>query len=198
MVAKQSSLFEQGLTAGRTVDIEITGAELTKLVALGGKVFGQVRKLLPAAQARPVPSLDLSSPELHFVPKLIESAELGVTSSDLGYTVDALIDGAYATDYYIGGDKIDLTIVGKGTDAEHQDYSQSQTLRGLPIATPSGQLVRLDTLATVSLSSGPEQINRRERLRAITIEVSPPPEMALEDAMEKILRKYRAAHGNLR
>ncbi len=27
-VAKQSSLFEQGLTAGRTIDVEITGPDL--------------------------------------------------------------------------------------------------------------------------------------------------------------------------
>jgi HAE1 family hydrophobic/amphiphilic exporter-1 len=36
------------------------------------------------------------------------------------------------------------------------------------------------------LSSGPEQINHRERLRAITVQVSPPPQMALEDAMTRI------------
>ncbi|MFG0261060.1 MAG: efflux RND transporter permease subunit [Novipirellula sp. JB048] len=35
-------------------------------------------------------------------------------------------------------------------------------------------------------SSGPEQINHRERQRAITIEVSPPPEMPLEEALQRI------------
>jgi HAE1 family hydrophobic/amphiphilic exporter-1 len=33
---------------------------------------------------------------------------------------------------------------------------------------------------------GPEQVNHRERVRAITIEVSPPAELPLEDAMEKL------------
>src|SRR5690606_34945057 len=41
-VAKQSSLFEQGLTAGRTIEIEIVGPELTRLIELGGRIFGQV------------------------------------------------------------------------------------------------------------------------------------------------------------
>ena len=93
-VAKQSSLFEQGLTAGRTIDVEITGRELEKLVGLGGQVLGQTMQLFPEAQARPVPSLDLSSPELHIKPRLMQAAEMGVSSSDLGYTVNALIDGA--------------------------------------------------------------------------------------------------------
>ncbi len=180
-VAKQSSLFEQGLTAGRTIDVEITGPDLNKLVGLGGQVLGKTMQIFPTAQARPIPSLDLSSPELHVKPHLVQSAEMGVSSADLGYTVNALVDGAYATDYYLDGDKIDLTITG---ETEYAD--RSQDVRALPIATPIGELVPLEALADIQLSSGPEQINHRERLRAITIEVSPPPDVALEDAMSRI------------
>lgn len=180
-VAKQSSLFEQGLTAGRTINIEITGPELTQLVQLGGQILGKTMQVFPTAQARPIPSLDLSSPELHVVPKLIQAAQMGVTSADLGYTVNALVDGAYATDYFLQGDKIDLSIIGK-TDLS----SSSQDVRALPIATPIGSLVPLGALADVELASGPEQVNHRERERAITIEVSPPPEVSLEEAMSKI------------
>jgi len=180
-VAKQSSLFEQGLTAGRTIEIEFTGPELTKLVGLGGQTIGKVKEIMPAAQARPVPSLDLSTPEMHIDPKLVQAAEMGVTSRDLGFSANAFIDGAFAGDYYLEGKKIDLTI--KGLDR----YSDStQEIEALPIATPSGQLVPLSALADVTLSSGPEQVNHRERVRAISIEVSPPANVALEDAMVQI------------
>ncbi len=187
VIAKQSSLFEQGLTAGRTIDVEITGPELEKLVALGGRVLGQVAgatgdpPVVPDAQARPVPSLDLSNPEVHIRPRLLQAEQMGVDATGLGYSVNALVDGAYAADYFIGGDKIDLTIIGNPENA-----SQSHDLQALPIATPGGQLVPLSSLADIQLSSGPEQINHRERQRAITIEVSPPPGMALEDALERI------------
>ncbi len=182
VIAKQSSLFEQGLTAGRTIDVEITGPELTTLVDLGRQVMGQVMGgVVPNAQARPVPSLDLSNPEVHVAPKLIQAEQMGVDATSMGYAVNALVDGAYAADYYIGGDKIDLTIIGNPEEA-----SSSQDLLSLPIATPGGQLVALSSLADIDLSSGPEQINHRERQRAITIEVSPPPEIALEDALARI------------
>lgn len=180
-VAKQSSLFEQGLTAGRSIEIEITGPSLEQLVALGGRILGQSMQIVPGAQARPIPSLDLSSPELHIKPKLIQAAEMGVSSADLGYTVNALVDGAYATDYFHDGDKIDLTVKGQEKFA-----SKSQDIRALPIATPVGELIPLEALAEVELASGPEQVNHRERERAITIEVSPPPEIPLEDAMANI------------
>ena len=189
VVASQSSLFERGLTAGRTIDIEITGPELSKLVQFGGRILGQVGQLEwrdpgregPAAQARPIPSLDLSSPEVHVRPKLVQAAELGVTASDLGYAVNALVDGAYATDYYIGNDKIDLVIIGNDSYAH-----RTQDLQGLPLATPTGRLVPLGALADVHISSGPEQVNHRERQRAITIQVTPPTDVALEEAIDRI------------
>jgi HAE1 family hydrophobic/amphiphilic exporter-1 len=42
------------------------------------------------------------------------------------------------------------------------------------------------------MSSGPEQVNHRERFRVVTIQVTPPPEMALEEAMRRIESKIVA------
>jgi HAE1 family hydrophobic/amphiphilic exporter-1 len=181
VIAQQASLFARGLTAGRSIDVEITGPELTRLVALGGGVMGQVFTQLPGAVAFPKPSLDLSNPEVHVVPKWEIAADLQVTATDLGYAVDSLVDGAYAGDYFVGGDKIDLIIVGKERFA-----GRLQDIEDLPIATPTGHLVTLGAVADVSLASGPEQINHRERERAITIQVTPPRTMALEEAMDRI------------
>ena len=55
--------------------------------------------------------------------------------------------------------------------------------------TPGGQLVPLEAVAEVlPFSSGPEQILHRERERAITVQVSPPPRMPLEEAQDRIQR----------
>ncbi|MGC3971300.1 MAG: efflux RND transporter permease subunit [Pirellulales bacterium] len=180
-LAKQSSLFESGLGAGRTVDVEIMGPDVTQLVRLALQTMGKVPGLIPNAQFRPVPSADLSAPELHIRPRWDQAADLGVTASEMGYAVNALVDGAYAGDYNLDGDRIDLAIVGN-----EQRAKTAQDVRGLSIHTPQGRTVSLESVADVLASSGPEQINRRERLRAITVQVSPPPEMAIEDAMIKI------------
>lgn len=177
-IAMQSSLFEQGLATGRSIDVEITGPHLENLVGLGREVMGGVMQAIPDVQAIPKPSLDLSSPEVHVVPRLVQAAEMGIGTVDLGYAVNALVDGAYAGDYYLGADKIDLTIKGQGQFAQ-----RTHDLESLPIATPTGQLIPLSAVADVHMDSGPEQVNHRERQRAITIQVSPPNEMALEDAM---------------
>jgi hydrophobic/amphiphilic exporter-1 (mainly G- bacteria), HAE1 family len=194
-VASQSSLFERGLSGGRSIDIEITGPELTRLVELGQDVLDQFDEdkqnfdgtrgsIIAEAQAIPRPSLDLSSPEIHIVPRLVEAAEMGISAVDLGYTVNALVDGAYAGDYFVGGDRVDMTIIG------NTDFVQrTQDIESLPVATGEGMLVPLGSVADVRLSSGPEQINRRERQRTITIEVRPPLTMPLEQAMDTIQTK---------
>ncbi len=181
-VAKQSSLFEQGLGSGRTVDIEITGPDLRTLVQLGVKVMGRLQEATPGSQNLPKPSLDLSSPEVQLVPRLEQAADMQLDARQLGYMVDCLVDGGYATDYFLDNDRIDLVI--KGDD---RFVRRTQDLRSLPVVTPGGQLVPLDSVAEVrEFSSGPEQILHRERDRAITIQVSPPPRMPLEEAQERI------------
>lgn len=188
VIAKQSSLFEKGLSSGRTIDVEITGPDVRKLVGLGGRVMGMVMSptdsVVPGSQAQPIPSLDLSSPEMHVIPKWEQAADMGVSATDLGYTVDALVDGAYASDFYLSGDKIDLSILGSDTFT-----GRTQDLEAFAIATPGGQLVPLAAVAGVKFGSGPEQINRRERQRAITISVSPPATMPLEEAINNIQTK---------
>ncbi len=190
LIAKQASLFEQGLTAGRTVDIEITGPDINKLVAIGGEIMGQLKGtpdkpgLIPEAQIMPSPSLDLSNPEVRIYPKWEQAADMQVSAAEMGYAVDAFVDGAYATDYYKGGDKIDLRIIG-----EEKFASSEQMLRSIPVATPSGQLVPLEAVANLRLEPGPEQINHRTRQRAITLAVTPPLSMPLEAAMDLISKE---------
>ena len=183
-VAKQSSLFENGLGAGRTVDIEITGPDLATLVQLGVKVMGKLPEATPGSQNLPKPSLDLSSPEVQLVPRFEQAADMRLDARQLGYIVDCLVDGGYATDYFLDNDRIDLVI--KGDDRFVQ---RTQDLRTLPVVTPGGQLVPLEAVAEVrEFSSGPEQILHRERERAITVQVSPPVTMPLEEAQERIDR----------
>lgn len=180
--SSQSSLFQSGRSSsGRSIEVEITGPRIERLVELGGQVMQSVLQVIPGAQATPEPSLDLSSPEVHVVPRRDQAADLGLSSEELGFTVNALVDGARVGDYFIGSDRVDLRILG-GDDY----YGRTHELELMPFAVPTGQVVPLGAVADVYLSSGPEQVNHSERERAIMIDVSPPDEMPLQQAMELI------------
>ena len=183
-IVSQSSLFDSGLTGGRSIDLEITGPDLEELVQEAQKAFGLSMAAFPMTegnQLRPIPGLDLSSPELHVVPRPEACAELGVTTASLGYAVNALVDSAFAGEYRHEGRNIDLVICGAADFAAH-----SHDLDNLPIRTPSGQTVRLSAVADVLLSRGPEQVNHSERQRSITIQLTPAPGIPLEAAMVKM------------
>jgi hydrophobic/amphiphilic exporter-1 (mainly G- bacteria), HAE1 family len=180
-IITQRGLFERGLGEGRNIDIEITGPEMERLVDLGEQIFGQVKALIPEAQVRPIPSLDLGSPEVRVSLKRDRAADVQMTNQELGFTIDALVDGAKASDYQFEGDEIDLTV--RGGD---RYMDRTQALKTLPIYTKGGKLTTVGSIADIQLVAGPEQINHIERERSIAIQVIPPSDMALEEAMDVI------------
>ncbi len=180
-IVTQRGLFERGLGEGRSIDIEVTGPEIETLIGLGKQIFGQTRSLIPGAQVRPMPSLDLGSPELQVKIRRGRSADVQLTNRDLGFTIDALVDGAKASDFQFEGDEIDLTV--RGQDG---GTARTQDLENMPIYTPGGRLTTVGAIADVTLVAGPEQVNHIERERAIVIRVIPPLEVPLEDAMNNI------------
>lgn len=180
-VVTQSSIFARGISEGRHIDIDISGPELSELVTFGRIIFGGVMKHLPGTQARPIPSLELGSPELHITPDRDRTSELGIKNSALGFMMNALVDGVRVSDYQLGNDEIDLILKGNDNFVQH-----TQDIGKLLINTSPDEVVSISSIAKVELVNGPEQVNHVERLRTITIQVTPPATMPLEAAIETI------------
>ncbi len=178
-IITQRNLFQRGLGEGRNIDLEITGPDLNILVALGSKIFRQVKGLMPEAQVRPKPSLDLGTPELHVQLRRDRAADLQLTNQELAFTINALVDGVKVSDYKHEGDEIDLTVRG-----EDRYATRTQDIEAIPIYTPGGRLTTVGAIADIKLVPGPEQIDHIERERAIVIQVIPPSDMPIETAME--------------
>ncbi len=180
-ILQQWSIFEDEGSEGRAIDVEIKGPELERLIALGGEVFQRSFEVLPGAQPFPIPGLDLGNPEIQVVTDRRRAAQLGISNRDLGFSVNALVDGAKVSDYQYEGREIDIRL-----KAEDSFVQSTHTLEQMPIATPDGRLVTLGAIADVSLTYGPVQINHRERERTITIRILPAEEMPTETAVEII------------
>ncbi len=177
----QASLFSQDIGEGRNIDVDLIGPELERLVALGGEIFGRVMQVVPGSQVRPIPSLDLGNPEVQVVPHRRRLAEMGISNRELGFVVSALVDGARASDYRFEGEEIDLDV-----QAEESFAHRTHLLEQMPIATSRGELVTLGSVGEVRVVDGPTSIQHRERQRSITIQVTPPEDVPLQQAMEDI------------
>lgn len=178
---QQMSIFSSSQGGGRVIDVEITGPDIPELIARAGLVFNTVPQIIPGSQSQPLPSLDLGNPEVRVYTDRRRAAELGITNSELGFIVNAMVDGAKATDYRYEGLDIDLRVT-----APPEVRHRTHLLEQLPIATPSGEVVTLGSLAKVEISSGPVSIEHRQRQRAIIIAVQPPETVPLQQAMNDI------------
>ncbi len=183
--ATQASLFGRSIGGGRLIEIDVQGSDLPTLTTFGGRLFGDLRAAIPGAQVRPVPSLDPGAPELHVIPRRKEAAALQMGGAELGLVVDSLIDGAIIGEYTpVGQPKLDVVLRAAGQDGA--PLADAPALLSAPVATPSGRTVPLGALATIEEELGPSVIRHLERRRAITLNVSPPEDLALEDAIDTI------------
>lgn len=177
----QSGLFQDGWgESSRLIEVHVLGPDLDRLVELATKVRDQIGEIIPDSMAYPNPSLEMGKPELRVHPDKIRAVEAGLSNREIGFTVDAFIDSAYADKYILNGEEIDLTLVIK------HDTDEERRLEEVPIPTSEGTIVPLSSLAQIELASSLESIRRINRERAITINVTPPDGIALAEAIMRI------------
>jgi len=179
---QQTSLFGRGIGGARAIDLDIAGGSLEQIVEIAGRAARKVATALPrdqGSQMRPQPGLTLGAPEVRVVPDRIRLADNGITAVELGQTVDAFNDGMRVAEVTVAGERIDLTLRGPV-----KQIGETQGIRDLPVVTASGTIVPVGSLARVFETAGPTEIRHRERARTITLQISPPPAMPLEQAME--------------
>ncbi|TES89843.1 MAG: efflux RND transporter permease subunit [Desulfobacteraceae bacterium] len=191
-IVQQPGLFARGFGKGRSIEVEIKGPDLVQLINLGRQIYGMTAQAIPGAQIRPIPGLDLGNPEMRIKPNRDRLTRLGITTHDLGLTVDALVDGAKAGTYRLHGNEIDLVV--KNREGR---LKRTQDLANFPIIAPTGEKVTLSSVSEISLEEGPTQINHIDSQRAITIQIIPDRMMALETAMaivkEKVVEPIKAS-----
>jgi len=196
-VSIQAGIFEQGLGAGRTVEVNISGENIDSIAGGAMTLFGAIRQKIQGAQVRPIPSLETSYPEILVIPNKEKLAANGLSERDLGIYVDILMDGRKVDDYSPEGAKqIDLVL--KGSDTE---FTTPEAILQATIVNAFGDLIKLGDVAELKYSQSMPQINHLERKRTITLQVTPPTNLPLQSCIEIIEKELVApltAAGKLR
>ena len=183
----QPSMFGRGIGGGRTVDLDISGPNLTEVLGVALQAAGLVGGVLPRDQGhqlRPLPGLELGAPEVRLVPDRVRLADAGVSARTLATTVDAFNDGLRVAEITVDGSQIDLTLLGPKPDGE-----RTQSIASLPVVTSSGQILPASSLARIEVTEGPNEILHLERERTVTLEIRPANDMPLESALELLERE---------
>ncbi len=109
-------------------------------------------------------SYETGKPEISLDLARDRAADLGVPALQIGRTISALVAGIRATTFEEHGERYDVRVQ---VQPEYRDDPSKLDL--VRVRAPSGVLVPLRNLATIRIGSGPVQIDRDSRTRAITI-----------------------------
>jgi multidrug efflux pump subunit AcrB len=173
--ASQSSLFG-GSRGGRTVDMNIQGRNLDKLLDAARAGFLALKEQWPEANVSPSPGLELAEPELRLEPAERRIAEAGWNRETMAQVSRALGDGLYVGDYFDGEERLDIIV-------RTEPWVTPEDLAAIPLATPGAGIIPFGELVEVQRTAGPDKLRRLDRRRTVTLRVTPPKGVSLEETI---------------
>ena len=182
--ASRGSIITSNDGGTRSVSLDISGPRLEDIYDVATAAYRRAGEVFENPRIKPdPPTLTLSQPLIEVHPKWDRAAELGMSAQDLGFTVAALTDGAFAGFFYQDDEKIDVYFYSRDRFGVALDQ-----LGQLPVYTPQGTMVPLSTLAEVRETVDTSTIRRINAKRTVTLNIIPPPSIALETGVEMVTK----------
>jgi multidrug efflux pump subunit AcrB len=173
--ANRVSIFSW-FEGGREIELNIHSSDIDAILAGARTGMRLIPAALPGSQVRPDPGDQLAQPELRLIPDERRIAEAGWTRTTMSQVVRALGDGLFVGEYFDGVKKRDIVIRGP-------EWQDPEELAAIPLATPMRGIVPLGELVQIQRTVGPDQIRRVDRRRTITLMVTPPAGLSLEESI---------------
>ena len=178
-VSLQSGVFERGIGEGKTVNVDISGEKIEDIAGVGSQLFMASRGAIKGGQVRPVPSIELLYPEFRIIPNQDALKALGMSSLDLGNTIDVLMSGRKISDFEQDGKKkMDLVL-----KANENQIQTPEDIMDAQIALPNSSLLPISSLASSESITGISEIRHLAGKRTITLQITPPESMTIQETM---------------
>ena len=180
----QFPLFRNGGQSGSAIKIDMIGDDLEKVNASAMSLMLALMGEFGPGTVRPEPAnFMLPTPELRVTPNDERLRDLGMSRRDVGYAVAVNGDGwILPRQFQYGSELKDLKIISPSAI----EANPIEAMINAPIATPEGNTVDLESLADVQYIREPARVKHVSRQRAVTLQFTPPAELALQSAVEKV------------
>ncbi|MCW8876281.1 MAG: efflux RND transporter permease subunit [Kangiellaceae bacterium] len=164
---------------GRSISLELQGPNIELLMDAARTGLATINQELPGTGARPVPGLSLAEPELRLIPNDHRITQAGLDRQAVANSVRAFTGGLFVSEYFDGNDRMNVIL--RGTQ-----WSTPDELAELPIHTPLAGIQTIGELTEIQRTVGPTQLRRVDGKRTVSLIISPPPTMSLEEAISVI------------
>lgn len=170
---------DRGNSGGNSVTLDIFGHNFLQTDSLAKQIK---TKLLASKQdgTKLISAVDISrkdfSPELNFVFDRQKLAEHGLTLATASSYLSNAISGSTASYYREDGDEYKIRV------SLAPEYRQSlESITSILVNTPKGSTIRLSELGHIAEGSTPPTIERKDRSRVVTLNISGASGIALSD-----------------
>jgi len=168
-----------GAAKGSPVAFTVRGADWDQLVAASTKLQADLEASGVAADLNS--DYQIGSPELQILPDRDRATELGISISDLGSTVSALVGGNTVGKFTSEGRRIDIRM-----RLLASQRTRPEDLSLIQLRTGTGQLVPMSLVATQQEEPVLQTISHLDRERAISINGNVGPGHSQAEAMAKV------------
>ena len=176
--ANRVSIFSR-VEGARSIEVNIHSQDIETILAAARMGMGLIARAIPGAQVRPDPGVELAQPELRLIPNETRIAEVGWSRNVMSGITRALGDGLFVGEYFDGTKKRNIVV-------RATEWRDPEELASIPLATPLAGVVPAGELVRIERTVGPDQIRRVDRRRTITLIVTPPPDLSLEESLETL------------
>ena len=187
-----------GFGDGRNIDLMLQSADVTALFPVARAAMQEIEKRMPGAQVQPWQGLEAAEPELRVTPDDRRLTEAGWNRATAGNVIRAMGDGLWIGDYFDGNKRLDVILRAEG-------WKTPEELASVPLATPAGGVMPLGDLMSVETKVGPGGLRRVDGKRTVSLGISPPRKMSLEESIEilkrdiePVIKKMLPADGSIR
>jgi len=180
--ATRGSIITSNDGGTRSVNLDISGTELSAIYTTALTAFRRAETVFDGARIQANPStLSLSQPLVEVRPDWDRAAELGLDATELGTAVATLGDGAYADEFFLGDDKLDIYLYARNGLANGPD-----SLADLPVHSSNGTTMPLSDVATVVETVNTSTLRRVNGQRTVTLNIIPPGDVPLEVGVKRV------------
>jgi multidrug efflux pump subunit AcrB len=164
---------------GRTVELNVQGPDIESLMSVAQVGIDAINETMVGTTAFPNPGLSLSEPELKLAPDDQRITQAGLTRRDVANAIRAYTSGLFIGEYFDGNERVNVILRG-------EQWKTPDELGALPIHSPLAGIQTIGELTSLSRTAGPTSLRRVDGKRTISIQISPPSTMSLEEALVTI------------
>ncbi len=145
------------------VQLTVQGTDVDEMIAFGAQLVEEVRKVPGTTEVKS--TVEGGNPEIKVDIDRQKLANLGLTLDVVGMTMQNAFTGNTDTRFQDGEYEYDIRV-----QLDAFDRQNKRDIEQLTFLNKDGELVKLNQFATITESSGPSRLERKDKIASLTVE----------------------------